>query len=61
MLGIIGAGAISPMTNLIATGTNLYRAQEDDRRARSGGRMLRTRLADVDRVRLTELLDDGCS
>jgi hypothetical protein len=28
VLGMIGAGALSPMTNLITTGTNLYRARK---------------------------------
>ena len=28
VMGMIGAGALSPMTNLITTGTNLYRAKK---------------------------------
>ena len=56
VLGIVGAGAISPMTNLITTGTNLYRARKTLIVPGPEGRTLRTRLADVDRVKM-ELLD----
>ena len=28
LLGLVGAGAISPMTNIISTGANLYRAKK---------------------------------
>jgi hypothetical protein len=57
VLGIIGAGAISPMTNLITTGTNLYRAKKTLIVPGPEGRTLRTRLADVDRVKMD--LHDG--
>jgi len=56
VLGIVGAGAISPMTNLITSGTNLYRAKKTILVPGPEGRMLRTRLADVDRVKM-ELRD----
>src|SRR5690349_2502931 len=56
-LGIVGAGAISPVTNLITSGSNLYRANKKIIVPAPGGRILRTRLADVDRVKI-ELLDD---
>jgi hypothetical protein len=56
VLGIVGAGAISPMTNLITTGNNLYRARKTVIVPGPEGRTLRTRLADVDRVKM-ELLD----
>jgi hypothetical protein len=56
MLGIVGAGAISPMTNLLTTGSNLYRANKKIIVPGPDGRTLRTRVADVDRVKM-ELLD----
>jgi hypothetical protein len=56
MLGIIGAGAISPLTNLVSTGTNLYRARKKVVVPGPDGRRFQTRLADVDRVKM-ELLD----
>src|SRR5437764_2027156 len=58
VLGMIGAGALSPMTNLITTGTNLYRARKTIAVPGPEGRMLRTRLADVHRVKM-ELMGDG--
>jgi len=57
VMGMIGAGALSPMTNLITTGTNLYRAKKTIVVPGPEGRTLRTRLADIDRVKM-ELLDD---
>ena len=57
VLGIVGAGAISPMTNLITSGTNLYRAKKTVIVPGPEGRTLRTRLADVDRVKMD--LQDG--
>jgi hypothetical protein len=56
MTGIIGAGAISPLSNLISTGSQLYR-QRTIIKVPSPGGELRTRLADIDRVRL-EVHDD---
>jgi len=56
-LGIVGAGAISPLTNLITSSGNIYRANKKVIVPGPGGRVLRTRLADVDRVKI-ELLDD---
>ncbi|HEX7977826.1 MAG TPA: hypothetical protein VF461_04445 [Gemmatimonadaceae bacterium] len=56
MLGIIGAGAISPLTNLVSTGTNLYRARKMVIVPGAEGRVLRTRLSDVDRVKM-DMLD----
>jgi len=56
-LGIVGAGAISPVTNLITSGSNLYRANKKIIVPAPNGRVLRTRLADIDRVKI-ELLDD---
>src|SRR5436305_11924164 len=52
VLGMIGAGALSPMTNLITTGTNLYRARKTIAVPGPDGRTLRTRLAGVDRVKM---------
>src|SRR5881628_2569825 len=52
VLGMIGAGALSPMTNLITTGTNLYRARKTIAVPGPDGRTLRTRLADVDRAKI---------
>ena len=52
VLGMIGAGALSPMTNLITTGANLYRAKKTIVVPGPDGRTLRTRLADVDRVKM---------
>jgi hypothetical protein len=57
MTGIIGAGAISPLSNLISTGSQLYRQRTIIRVPSPGGEMLRTRLSDIDRVRL-EVQDD---
>jgi len=57
MLGIIGAGALSPVTNLITTGTNLYRTKKVIAVPGPNGETLRTRLIDIDRVRLT--IDEG--
>src|SRR5689334_16625155 len=56
VFGLVGAGGISPMTNLITTGANLYRARKKIIVPGPGGRTLKTRLADVDRVKI-ELLD----
>jgi hypothetical protein len=58
MLGLIGAGAFSPITNLVSTGTQLYRRRRIISVPSPGGELLRTRLSDIDRVRL-ELRDDG--
>ena len=55
-LGIVGAGAISPLTNLLTSGSNIYRANKKLIVPGPDGRVLRTRLADVDRVKI-ELLD----
>ncbi len=52
VMGMVGAGALSPMTNLITTGTNLYRAKKTIVVPGPEGRTLRTRLADVDRVKM---------
>jgi len=52
MTGIIGAGAISPLSNLITTGSQLYRQRTIIKVPTPGGELLRTRLADIDRVRL---------
>jgi hypothetical protein len=57
MLGIVGAGAISPLTNLVSTGSSLYRARKTVIVPGPEGRTLRTRLADVDRVKMD--LHDG--
>jgi hypothetical protein len=57
MTGLIGAGAISPLSNLITTGSQLYRQRTIIRVPSPGGELLRTRLADLDRVRL-EVQDD---
>jgi hypothetical protein len=57
VMGMIGAGALSPMTNLISTGASLYRAKKTIVVPGPEGRTLRTRLADLDRVKM-ELLDD---
>jgi hypothetical protein len=57
MTGIIGAGAISPLSNLISTGSQLYRAKTLISVPSPGGEVLRTRLSDLDRVRL-EVIDD---
>jgi hypothetical protein len=58
VLGIVGAGAFSPMTNLISTGANLYRANKKISVPGPDGRILRTRLADVDRVKIDLLGDE---
>src|SRR3954470_4782480 len=42
MLGIIGAGAFSPLTNLISTGTQLYRRRQIISVPSPGGELLRT-------------------
>jgi hypothetical protein len=55
--GIIGAGAISPLSNLISTGSQLYRQRTVIKVPSPGGELLRTRLSDIDRVRL-EVQDD---
>ena len=53
MLGIVGAGAFSPLTNLITTGTNLYRTKKVIHVPGANGETLRTRLVDLDKVQLT--------
>jgi hypothetical protein len=57
MTGIIGAGAFSPLTNLITSGSQIYRARTLIAVPSPGGEQLRTRLADLDRVRL-DVVDD---
>ena len=57
MTGLIGAGAISPLSNLITTGSQLYRQRTVIKVPAPGGELLRTRLADIDRVRL-DVQDD---
>ncbi|MEO8562644.1 MAG: hypothetical protein ABI601_11245 [bacterium] len=57
MTGIIGAGAFSPLTNLITTGSQLYRARTLITVPGPDGELLRTRLAHLDQVRL-EVVDD---
>ena len=51
-LGIVGAGAISPLTNLITSGSNFYRAKKTIMVPGPEGRTLRTRLIDVDRAKM---------
>jgi hypothetical protein len=60
VMGMIGAGALSPMTNLISTGASLYRAKKTIVVPGPEGRTLRTRLADLDRVKM-ELQGDELS
>jgi hypothetical protein len=57
MLGLVSAGAFSPLTNLVSTGAQLYRRRQIISVPSPGGELLRTRLSDIDRVRL-ELRDD---
>src|SRR5215208_1146468 len=45
MMGVIGAGAISPLSNLLSTGSQLYRAKTLISVPSPGGEPLRTRLA----------------
>jgi len=49
---VVGAGAISPLSNLITTGSQLYRQRTIIKVPSPGGEVLRTRLADIDKVRL---------
>jgi hypothetical protein len=58
MLGIIGAGAVSPLMNLISTGGQLYRARTLISVPTPGGELVRTRLSDIDRVKLDVSEDD---
>ena len=57
MMGAIGAGAISPLSNLLSTGAQLYRRKQIITVPSPTGELLRTRLSDIDRVRL-EVQDD---
>jgi hypothetical protein len=52
MLGIVGAGAISPAWNLVNSATQIYRAKKLISIPGPGGQPMRTRLSDVDRVKL---------
>jgi hypothetical protein len=56
MLGIVGAGAISPLTNIITNGNTLYRARKMVTVPGPEGRTFRARLIDIDRTKI-ELLD----
>jgi hypothetical protein len=57
MLGLVGAGAFSPAWNLVNGAAQLYRAKKMITVPTPGGEPLRTRLADIDRVKL-EMEDD---
>jgi hypothetical protein len=52
MLGIIGAGAISPAWNIGNSLVQVYRAKKLISVPAPGGATLRTRLADLDRIRM---------
>ena len=52
MLGLIGAGAISPVWNIGNSLVQVYRAKKLISVPAPDGQVLRTRLADVDRIRL---------
>ena len=56
MLGLIGAGAISPVWNVSNGLVQVYRAKKLVSVPAPDGQVLRTRLADVDRIRL--LMED---
>jgi hypothetical protein len=60
MFGIIGAGAVSPLMNLITTGGQLYRARTLISVPTPGGDLVRTRLSDIDRVKL-DVSENGIS
>jgi hypothetical protein len=57
MLGLIGAGAISPVWNIGNSLVQVYRAKKLISVPAPGGAMLRTRLADIDRIRMG--MEDG--
>ena len=52
MMGLIGAGAVSPMVNLLNTGMALYRSKVVVHVPDATGGTFRTRLADLPKVRL---------
>jgi hypothetical protein len=52
MMGLIGAGAVSPLMNLLNTGVALYRSKVVVHVPDPGGGTFRTRLADLPKVRL---------
>jgi hypothetical protein len=52
LLGILGAGAISPVWNIGNSIVQVYRAKKLITVPAPDGQLLRTRLADVDRIRL---------
>jgi hypothetical protein len=53
MMGFIGAGAISPLVNLLNSGVALYRSKVVVHVPDPAGGTFRTRLADLPKVRLT--------
>jgi hypothetical protein len=52
MMGLIGAGAVSPLMNLLNAGMSLYRSKIVVRVPDSAGGTFETRLADLPKVRL---------
>jgi hypothetical protein len=58
MLGIVGAGVFSPAWNIVNGATQIYRAKKLISVPLPDGSMLRTRLSDVDRVKLEVQGDD---
>jgi len=52
MLGLVGAGAISPVWNILNGATQVYRAKKLISVPAPEGQMFRTRLSDLDRVKL---------
>ncbi|MEP6731165.1 MAG: hypothetical protein ABJE10_11030 [bacterium] len=56
MLGIIGVGALSPMANLLSTGSSIYRSRTVIRVPTASGTTLRVRLSELPK---TQLYADG--
>jgi hypothetical protein len=52
MLGLIGAGAFSPMLNILSTGNSIYRSRKVVSLPASSGPPLRVRLRDLPRTQL---------
>jgi hypothetical protein len=58
VLGVISAGAVQPVINLVNAGHSIYRSRKLIHVPGPGGTTLHTRLTDLRRVRLTAV-DDG--